>query len=107
MTIRAFFRAPGSQTYAINCTTASSAALEIPGGGTAVRICNSGTVPVFITTGDAQVVAAVFPVDGTPQIGTLILPGVTEVFSERADGFIRAITASGTATIYLCRGEGI
>jgi len=108
MTVRAFQRSVGTNTYAIDCSNVSTAALQIPGGGMALRIANGGTVAVAVHVAvESTLPAAVFPTNGNPQLVVVILPGVTEVFTAPADAYVRAITASGTATIYVTRGEGI
>jgi hypothetical protein len=64
-----------------------------------VRIYNSGTVAAFVACGDVNIVA-------TTGSGMPVAPGTVEVIG-CGQTYIAAITASGTATIYLTPGTGI
>lgn len=68
------------------------------------RFVNAGAVTVFLGVGasasDAQTAAAV-------ATGLPILPGAVEILRFEANSFFSAITASGSATLYVTAGEGI
>lgn len=107
MSVRPFYPSIDANTYAVDVTDVSSAALQIVGKGSAVRIANSGTAAVAVNVGILGLSAAVFPAAGAPSDCLYLLPGVVEVFTLPLDCYVRAITATGTATIYLVRGEGV
>lgn len=66
-----------------------------------VRFYNSGTVPVFVNFGGSGVTA-------TLAAGMPIAPGATEAFGmEASQTHVAAITASGTATLYITTGDGL
>ena len=64
-----------------------------------VRIYNAGTVAAFIVCGEATVVA-------TTAAGIPVAPGSVEVLG-CGGTFVAALTASGTATLYVTPGAGI
>jgi hypothetical protein len=64
-----------------------------------VRVYNAGTVAAFIACGDVSVVA-------TTGSGMPVAPGTVEVVG-CVGTYVAAITASGTASIYLTPGTGI
>jgi hypothetical protein len=71
------------------------------------RIRNTGTVDVFIVFGGSDV-AAVIPAVGSPANGIPIGAGHTEAFRAPAGNtHLAAITASGTATLYITTGRGL
>lgn len=74
------------------------------------RIFNGGTVTAFLGIGvnaAAATAAAVIPVAGTPAAGIPIPAGIVEVISAPPDAYFSAITASGTASVYVTPGEGL
>ena len=80
-------------------------------GGIQVRVHNSSTtVTAFLSYGSTDTAAqsnAVIPTAGSPQNGFPLPPSIVEVLSLPANCFVSAITASGTASIYITRGAGI
>ena len=68
-----------------------------------VIIYNAGTVPVFVEDGTSAA-TAVAPIVGTPG-SHCIAPGTTQTL-RFAGQYCAAITASGTATIFVTPGEG-
>ena len=105
--MNAFYKSVNSTTIPIDLTVASSAAVQIPGKGGILRVANGGLVAIAFRVGASDVAACVFPVAATPTDSYVVLPGVTELFSVPADAYVRAITATSTATVYFSRGEGI
>jgi hypothetical protein len=64
-----------------------------------VRIYNSGSVTVFVSFGDTNSITAL------TTTGMPIPAGNTEVFGI-SEGYIAAISASGSGTIYITPGDG-
>lgn len=96
--------AGGDSTVTIAATSASATSGTLTGqsnsGQESIRVYNSGLVPVFIKIGTSPTatVAASMP----------IAPGSVELFGiGSADSAVSAITASGTATIYITTGRGV
>jgi hypothetical protein len=79
-------------------------------GGYQFRIHNAGTVTAYIAFGasaaDAQT-NAVIPTAGTPQYGIPLPAGIVEVLSFPIGSYLSAITASGTADIFVTQGAGV
>jgi hypothetical protein len=89
---------PGaSATLAI---TTSSANVQLPSGsGTRFLLQNSGTAPIFFATGGSTVTATA---SSTPLLG-----GEAKVFTlDPSATYIAGIVGTGTATLYITRGEG-
>lgn len=69
-------------------------------GGSAVRICNSGTVSVFIKFGNSGVVATTSDME--------IPAGVVEIFLLPPSAeFIAYITAGAAGALNMTTGEGV
>lgn len=101
MNINPFFPRKGqTKTLAVTTTTARVQVLDNASSTSTynVRIYNAGTVAAFINWGDGTVTAATTDMP--------IAPGATEVLSLQGSN-IAAITASGTATLYITEGSGI
>ena len=92
---KAFFAGP---TVSLACTN-STGSVSLGTQAEAVRIYNSGSVPVFIKFGTDSATATT---SGIP-----IAPGTVEVFEARRANYVAGITASGTATLYFTIGEGM
>jgi hypothetical protein len=94
------FRPQAANTASLAVTT-SSDRVAITGNPTQVRLRTNGADAVaFITFGDSTVTAAT-------ATGIPLGPGAIEVFSVPLNAtHIAAITASGTATLYVTPGEG-
>lgn len=99
-----------SDTTKLTATNVTgSAALTLPTteGGFAsgapgarhVRICNAGSVIVFIQLGDSTVAATTAKMP--------ILPGGTEILTLGGATYVAAITASGSADVYFTPGMGV
>jgi hypothetical protein len=94
---------------------ATSAPTGVAGGGPAAgdvtyTMYNSGTVPVALGYGVSAAAAqanAVFPTAGTSQPSIVLAPGTVQVFTLVDGMFFSGITGSGTATVYICPGEGL
>jgi hypothetical protein len=77
-------------------------------GGNQYRIINSGTVTVFLGYGtassDASNNATVVTTTG---LALPLLPNTDEILSFVPNAYFTAITASGTAQIYITPGDGL
>ena len=77
-------------------------------GGNQYRIINSGTVVVFLgygsTASDATNNATVVTTTG---LSLPLLPSTDEILSFVPNAYFTAITASGTAQIYITCGDGL
>lgn len=97
-------------TYVLTASTTSSNIAFTPQDTNqpGFQVYNSGTVPAFIVSGQTAAPTAVFPTSATVPInGTVIAPGAIESLSKNTlDAFISGITATGTASLYICSGVG-
>jgi hypothetical protein len=78
--------------------------------GSSLRVYNSSSVAIAITTGiSAATAVAVFPVNGTPAAGLVIAPGGVEVFTIPPNAaFVGVIGASASGSLaYFTQGEGL
>jgi len=92
---------PSGPTVSLAVTATTGRVQYQPGtSGSAIRIYNAGTVAAFIVCGEATVVA-------TTAVGMPIAPSSVEVLGCQGATYVAAITASGTATIYVTPGAGI
>ena len=97
------FNPIGSVSLAVTSTTGNVA---LPGtvateNRPTVRLYNAGAVDVHVAFGASGVTVVA---DGT---GMVVPPGVVEMFEpQRGLTYLAAITAAGTATLYITRGEG-
>jgi hypothetical protein len=77
-------------------------------GGNQYRIINSGTVTVFlgyaVASSDAANNATVISTTG---LSLPLLPNTDEILSFVPNAYFTAITASGTAQIYITPGDGL
>ena len=77
-------------------------------GGNQYRIINTGTVVVFLgygtTSSDASNNATVITTTG---LSLPLLPSTDEILSFVPNAYFTAITASGTASIYITPGDGL
>jgi len=72
------------------------------------RVCNSGTVVVFLGIGRTATEAAANATVLTASANCLpILPGAIEVFKFGLNSFFTGITSSGTSVVYVTPGAGI
>jgi hypothetical protein len=72
-----------------------------PSSVRSLRVYNAGTVAAFIQCGGDNTVVA------TTAAGIPIAPSSVEVLGCQGATYVAAITASGTATLYLTPGAGI
>ena len=103
--MKPFTPAPGA-TASISATTTSARAaiLQRPTGAHQLRLFNPGPSTVFWTYGDGAVTAATTDVPlpaGAIEVVTLSNPASAPVTH------VAAITASGTATLYVTTGQGL
>jgi hypothetical protein len=89
---------PGA-TVSVAATT-STGNVALTGNGEQLEVQNTGAVTVFVNLGTSAVTAAVtdYPV----------LAGQSKLITRNPDGhtYLAAITASGTATVYVTIGRG-
>lgn len=98
MTIKTFM--PNGSDSATLVATTTSASVQLDVFSQAVRVVNpAGGAMAFIAFGDVTVTATTARMP--------IQPGATETFTIGANGYVAAITASGTATLYFTNGEGL
>jgi hypothetical protein len=97
MTLKTFMP-NGSATATISATTVTARA-AVDQHSNSARVVNAGTATAFLKFGDSTVEATTTDMP--------ILSGATETFTKGAATHIAAITASGTATVYLTSGEGL
>jgi hypothetical protein len=103
----------GTLTVSVTSASANNALLRAPTSGVfQVRVYNAGSALVFIRFGEVTVNSA-----GTVDLATTvaattadipIAAGNTETFTvDSGTTRIAALTASGTATLYVTTGEGM
>jgi hypothetical protein len=91
---------PGGNTVTLSVTGASARVqFQSSSASKAVRIYNSGSIPVFITCGDVAAVA-------TAATGLPVAPGSVEVVG-CAQQYIAGISAGTAATLYVTPGDGL
>lgn len=109
MGINAFTRT--GNTVAFTANVAAPTPVQCPSttlGGNQYRIINSGTVVVFLgygtTSSEASNNATVITTTG---LSLPLLPNTDEILSFVPNAYFTAITASGTASIYITPGDGL
>jgi hypothetical protein len=73
------------------------------------RLINSGTVTVFLGTGNTATEAtanAVAPIAGTPSAAIVLVPGAVEILRFNKDTYFSGLASSAT-TVYITPGQGI
>lgn len=99
-----------SKTLKVSVTTSASTSGALPGvAGNSLRVVNEGPNTAFISIGTTSQTATVPATSSPVATCTPVLPGSDVVFTVPADAVqnISAITATGTATLYVSVGEGI
>lgn len=77
-------------------------------GGNQYRVINTGTVTVFLGYGSTSAEAANNAVVVTSsQTAFPLLPSTDEILTFVPNAYFTAITAAGTATIYITPGDGL
>ena len=106
---------PTGKTILVTGDTTAPTGIQAPesgtNGGYQFRLYNSGTVAAFLavgtTAGEAQANAEIPTGGGADSKKVVVLPpGITEVLSFPINSFFSAITASGTAPIFIVPGKG-
>lgn len=104
---------PRGKTVLIAAATTAPSGVQCQETGTAggyqFRIHNAGTVTAYLAfgaTGSEAQANAVIPT-GTPQYGIPLSAGIVEVLSFPVNCYFSAITASGTANIFITPGAGV
>lgn len=85
-----------STTTSVSATTSSARALV--GAGPSVRLYNAGSATVFVAFGTDSVTATTSDMP--------VPAGTIEVLERGANTHLAALTASGTATLYVTAGLG-
>lgn len=94
------FTASGATVNLAVTATTGRVAVPTDAYNTSIRIYNnSATIAAFINCGDATVTA-------TTTAGMPVAPGTVEAVG-CGKGYIAAITASGTTTLYMTPGAGL
>lgn len=109
MTIDTFCQTGLTVCLPVSTTPAAAELADSKDGQTyrSYRVRNTGSAEAFIVTGGSDVEAEI-PADGVPANGMPIGAGHTETFrADRTHTHLAAITASGTATLYITTGDGI
>jgi hypothetical protein len=109
MGINAFTRTGNTITF--TAATTAPTPVQCPSttlGGNQYRIINAGTVTVFLgygtTSSDAANNAVVVSSTGA---AFPLLPNTDEILTFVPNAYFSAITASGTAQIYITPGDGL
>lgn len=100
------FRPLKDLTDVIDVTTSSTGVTfdQQQAEGRQVRLYNAGSATAFVRFGKGIETAVV---STSSQIGDMAIPsGAIEVFNLDRNYAVSAITASGTATLYVTLGEG-
>jgi hypothetical protein len=109
MGIQAF--TPMGNTVTFTAATAAPTpvqALSTTIGGTQYRVINDGSVTVFMGWGDSAAAAnANATVVTTTGRAFPLLAGTDEILTFNANQYFTAVTASGTAKIYITPGDGM
>jgi len=91
---------PGGNTVTLSVTgTTARVQFQSSSASKAVRVYNSGSIPVFIACGDVASVAAV-------ATGLPVAAGSVEVIG-CAQQYIAGISAGTAATLYVTPGDGL
>jgi hypothetical protein len=80
----------------------TSQAVALPVQGNVLEVQNAGNVAIFITLGGSSVTS-------TAAAGYPVLPGQCKLISRdpNTETYLAAITAAGTAALYVTAGEGM
>lgn len=99
---------PQGNTSLIAATTTASAAIQVSTGAIQglKALIQGSTQHVFLAFGQTTA-TAVLPTTSTPAAGMPLQPGSDQTFSIPPGGWVSAITASGTANVYLTPGIGL
>lgn len=100
---------PYTSTNAISVSNVASTGIQpsTAGNCTQYKLENAGTVDVWVAFGTASTNAAQIPTAGVPKSSTLVRAGATQVVTQIPNAYVSAITASGTATLYVACGTGL
>jgi hypothetical protein len=109
MGIQAFTPMGNTVTFTAATTAPTPVqALSTTIGGTQYRVINDGTVTVFMGWGDSAAAATANAVVVTTTGRAFpLLAGTDEILTFNANQYFTAVTASGTASIYITPGDGM
>jgi hypothetical protein len=108
--------APLGQTIVVASTTPAPTGIQAPvfdrldaQNVGQYRLINSGTVTVFLGTGNTAAIAtanAVAPTAGSPTAAIVLVPGAVEVLRFNTGTYFSGLSASAV-TVYITPGQGI
>ena len=109
MGLNAFTKTGNTITFTANVAAATPVqCLSTTLGGNQYRVINTGTITVFLGYGSTSAEAANNAVVVTSsQTAFPLLPSTDEILTFVPNAYFTAISASGTATIYITPGDGL
>jgi Na+/phosphate symporter len=95
------FTAASTAPTAVQCVSTTL-------GGNQYRVINNGTVTVFLGYGTTAAEATTNAVQVTSsQAAFPLLPSTDEILTFVPNAYFTAVTASGTAVVYITPGDGL
>lgn len=96
-------------SVAVTTTSGSSSSAALPTAGNSIRVVNAGPNDAFISVGSGAQTATAPTTGAGVATCTAVLAGEDTIFGipNSATLTIAAITATGTATLYVYVGEGV
>jgi len=107
--LNAFTKTGNTITFVANTSAPTPVqCLSTTLGGNQYRVINTGTITVFLGYGSTSAEAANNAVVVTSsQTAFPLLPSTDEILTFVPNAYFTAISASGTATIYITPGDGL
>ena len=109
MGLNAFTKTGNTVTFVANTSAPTPVqCLSTTLGGNQYRVINTGTITVFLGYGTTSAEATNNAVVVTSsQTAFPLLPSTDEILTFVPNAYFTAISASGTATIYITPGDGL
>ena len=109
MGLNAFTKTGNTITFVANTSAPTPVqCLSTTLGGNQYRVINTGTITVFLGYGSTSAEATNNAVVVTSsQTAFPLLPSTDEILTFVPNAYFTAISASGTATIYITPGDGL
>ena len=109
MGLNAFTKTGNTVTFVANTSAPTPVqCLSTTLGGNQYRVINTGSITVFLGYGSTSAEAANNAVVVTSsQTAFPLLPSTDEILTFVPNAYFTAISASGTATIYITPGDGL
>ena len=109
MGLNAFTKTGNTVTFVANTSAPTPVqCLSTTLGGNQYRVINTGTITVFLGYGTTSAEATNNAVVVTSsQTSFPLLPSTDEILTFVPNAYFTAISASGTATIYITPGDGL